>query len=123
MFENLLQGAGLLVCVGALLLVVLVAVFARNAFSGRPGRQDYPEDERIWREQGEERPRYDREEIRSRGGFGNAGARPAQRRSRPAPSGGGLLRRTGDRLADYRARRGRRSNRGEDVSSRGGFGR
>jgi hypothetical protein len=123
--ENLLQGTGLIICVGALLLVVLVAVFARNAFSGSGNRTAGREDDRIWREQGDERPRYDSDEIRSSGGFGNAGSRPAQRRSQPSSSrGSGLLRRTGDRLADYRARRsGRRSSRNDDVSSRGGFGR
>jgi hypothetical protein len=143
-FGDLLKGAGLFICIGGILLVVLVAFLARNAFGSRRQRQMDPGDERVWREEGQERPRYDSDQVESRGGFGRAPS-ASGRRERPSRDLDDRSTRSGsrerpfrdldDRLADTgggqnintypdRTRRERRDDEDDDdgVRSRGGFG-
>jgi hypothetical protein len=121
---NLLKGAGLFLCLGGVLLVVLVAFLARSVFaSRRPQRMD-TENSRVWREEGRERPRYDSDRIESSGGFGRAPTRSERRESpgrdlddRLADTGGG------QNINSYPAntRRERSDDDGDDAF-RGGFG-
>jgi hypothetical protein len=134
-----LQTVGLVVCIGGILLVVLIAFAARSLFGRRSPQQMDRNDERIWREQGQERPRHDSPEVESRGGFGNAPSGSRRERDRdfsevglPTTGRRGLddeRRESGDRLQEYRRRQDReRGNRqrddddDDDVRSRGGFG-
>jgi hypothetical protein len=142
-FGDLLTGAGLFVCIGGILLVVLVVFLARSAFGRRQQQRVDPRDERVWREEGQERPRYDSEQVESRGGFGRAPAASGQReqssrdlddRQPSSASREQPFRDLDDRLADtggeqniysYPARPRRESSDdddGDDVRSRGGFG-
>jgi hypothetical protein len=64
--SGLLQGLGLMVCVGAILLIALVA-FAARALAGRRGQN---QSQTMWNTRGQEQPRYDEPDIQTRGGFG-----------------------------------------------------
>jgi hypothetical protein len=138
-----LQTIGIVLCVGGILLVVLIAFAARSLFGRRNPQQMSRNDERVWREQGQERPRYDSPQVESRGGFGNAPSSSSSgRRERdldfadtglPATGRQDLdddRTESGDRLQNYRrqqdqARSSRSRQRDDDddeVRSRGGFG-
>lgn len=64
--SGLLQGLGLMVCVGAIVLIAVVA-FAARALAGRRGQNQSPT---MWNTRGPEQPRYDEPDIQTRGGFG-----------------------------------------------------
>jgi hypothetical protein len=66
---NLLQGIGLFVCVGAIVLVALVA-FAMRSLAGRRGQTNSTQ----WNTPGTEQPRYDDPSVQSTGGFGSVPA-------------------------------------------------
>jgi hypothetical protein len=135
--ENFLQTMGLVLCVGAILVIALGAFLFRRLSGGRSrqpalGRKD----DRMWREQGGERPRHDSSRIESRGGFGNAPSRRGAQAYTPRQSGEQIPR-TGGLPSD---RRGSNLDRGEappkrrsdqerrhdreddDIRSSGGFG-
>ena len=139
MFDNFLQGFGLIACIGAILLVVLVVGLARSVFGSRSKATGVDrEDERIRRERGSARPQYDDRRIETTGGFGDAPASSSSRRERDPDdrsSGFGRVYDAGERRSDSdrgqdlddtvdRLRRSRREDddRDNDVRSRGGFG-
>jgi hypothetical protein len=128
--ENLLQGIGLFVCIGAILLVGL-AFLARRALASRNNPRD---DRSIWTERGKERPRHDTRDIGTSGGFGNAPTsrtRPEGRQAGSPPSrgsgfGGGSTGRTSGRSSGLgsapRQQPRRERDDDDDVRSSGGFG-
>jgi len=63
---SILQGIGLFVCIGAIVLVALIAFAVRALTRGRSTN-----DPTMWNTRGEESPRYDDPKVESRGGFGN----------------------------------------------------
>jgi hypothetical protein len=116
--ENWLQGIGLVVCIGGIIVLILGVVLISSLFRRR---EQGTGGDRIWRERGPESPRYDVEDVETRGGFGNAPGRTPTRTSRRGTLGG-----LGSRLT----RRGglggssrRSSGDDDDIRSRGGFGR
>ena len=128
--SNLLQGIGLFVCVGAIILVAVIA-FAMRALMGRRGAQ---QQENMWNTRGTERPTYDDPNVETRGGFGGVpstgqrpgGNQPASRGqnqqagfgSPSAPPSGGAQ--TYDR--DRKPVRPPKRADDDDVRSSGGFG-
>jgi hypothetical protein len=128
-FGDLLQGAGLLICVGAILLAVLVFVGIRRAFAARPPNQIEGEAgvtrDRMYNQPYEtqratENPRYDSDRVESSGGFGSP--QPSSRSG--ARTYDNSRRDIDDRLdPDFDRELPRRSNRDDDdVRSSGGFG-
>jgi hypothetical protein len=131
-FGSLLRGAGIFVCVGGILLLVVIALVVRSFASRRnTGSQSAANRPQPWQKPGREQPRYDDDNIQSSGGFGRPAAgrssRPndpisSQRRSSnpetslPGQSSQGDL--------DDRLRRQRRDQSQDDdnIQSRGGFG-
>lgn len=67
---NLLQGAGIFICLSAILLVVVVAFAARSLFGSRSNRRTVQDDRDMVSQHGIEQPRYDSDRIESSGGFG-----------------------------------------------------
>ena len=116
MNSNLLQGAGLLLCIGGIVLAGLVLFGISRAFSSRSPRQD-------------DRPRYDSDEVESRGGFGNAPrtSRPSSPLPRERSSGPDLDDRLRGETGEGRSSRADRPTRQRrdddpDIRSGGGFG-
>lgn len=121
MLDNL-QGSGLLLCLGAVLLVIILFAFARRAF-GSGSRAGSRSDEQVWQQRGSERPRYDSDEIESSGGIGRG---PSTARTRDLDRD-----RNRDRIRDRdeeprsslgRERRREDRDDDDDVRSSGGFG-
>lgn len=129
--NNLLQGFGVFVCVGALLLVILAffafrALFANRAQNTRINRdvRNMPptRNPEVFDREGNERPRFDDRDVNTSGGFGNipsTGARDYPR-SRPLHEDNDLNNNGVD--DDLERRRAPRRDNEDDVSSRGGFG-
>jgi hypothetical protein len=130
-FGSLLQGIGLFLCVGAILLAVIVFVAvrafrSRNTPTQTPGNMYPPpagEPRPDLSQRGTERPTYDSPDVRTSGGFGGAPIPPTgqeypsrnvrqDRNEPPAPgiNSPEVPRRTRDRHDD------------EDIHSGGGFG-
>lgn len=124
---NLLQGLGLVVCIGAILLVVLAVA----AFRAMSRRNNPPQEPTIWNTRGEERPTYDQPDIQTRGGFGGmpaTGSRDTvmdrdfdEERNPYVDRESGERASSGDRLVDYNRDRGSEQS---DMPPRktGGFG-
>lgn len=71
---DLLQNFGMLLCIGALILVGLL-VFStlfrnRNNAANTGNRPVYDKDDRVFNEQGSARPQYDDRDVQTSGGFG-----------------------------------------------------
>jgi hypothetical protein len=117
--EGFLQTAGLLVCLGIILVVALGAFAFRRFFGSRttPNRQRGMGN--VGPQQGTERPRHDSSRVESSGGFGSSGSSVARRSSSGARS---FEDRRGEpgRQPNDRARRSPR-DRGDNPRS-GGFG-
>ena len=131
---NFLQGAGLFMCIGGIILVVLLALVVR-AFTSA-GRNNQANRNVIDQtERGHERPTYDSQRVESSGGFGSEGANiPAtgtdrdRNRARVYDTSRDVTdRQAGDPLPrlddddEVRRRRERRAD-DDDVRSSGGFG-
>ena len=146
---DLLQNFGMLLCVGALILVGLL-VFStlfrnRNKAANTPtNRPVYDQDDRVFNEQGSARPQYDDRDVQTAGGFGvpatggsnsgnsgGFGARdyPQQPRQQDAPNGDfmdlddRLRSRDRDGSDNPPVNRPRRKGDDDDIQSSGGFGR
>lgn len=128
--SNLLTGIGLFVCVGAIVLIAVVA-FAARALMGNRNKQK----ETMWNTRGEERPQYDDPNVETRGGFGgvpSTGQRDrdsgfGQTRSNQPPStprqSSGFGGSGGARSFESdRDKRNRDRADDDDVRSSGGFG-
>jgi hypothetical protein len=136
MDSNFLQGIGLLLCIGAIVVVALVA-FAARALMGNRNRQ---QDQTMWNTRGSEQPQYDDPNVESRGGFGGMpatgqqpprtgpstgtqsgfgapGNRPVSRPPAGGPPAGGAQSYDQDRSRDQPKRVD-----DDDVRSSGGFG-
>lgn len=129
MDSNFLQGAGLLLCIGGIVLAGLLVFGISRAFGSRSPRQMDRESEDVFRERGTERPRYDSDEVESHGGFGSGprSSRPSSPPRRDRTSGPDLDDRlrgdlSGDRPSrEERPARQRRDD-DPDIRSGGGFG-
>lgn len=120
--SNLLQGIGLLVCVGAIILVALVA-FAARAMSRRNTTTQNPN---MWNTQGPEQPHYNAPDVESQGGFGsvpNTGNRgEVGRGDMIGSSGFGGGANSYDQENRPSSNRPNRENDNDQISSSGGFG-
>jgi hypothetical protein len=123
--EDILQGAGLIFCIGGILLVILIAFGLRTAFGSRSPRRLDRNDPDVWRERGSEQPEVDSDRIESRGGFGNAPSQGSRRRTErdldDDRSSRGERRAGNTSIFGSRSRR-ERDDDDDDVQSRGGFG-
>ena len=125
---NLLQGLGLMVCIGAILLVALIAFAARAMSRGRNTNAN-PADPTIWNTPGSERPRYDQPDIETQGGFGGVPTTGDRTplvdrdfdRDRNPPIDDDERASSGDRLVDYNRNRGREDD-NTPPRNVGGFG-
>ena len=140
--ENLLQGVGLFLCVGAVLLAAVVFFAFRALTRGARGvnqdmNRDVDREPTVFNSPGTERPRYDTREVDSRGGFGGVPQTGSSAQvfdrdddrnidrdfNTPTTRSGGLppLDNDFDQDRDRTTRR-RRDDDDDDVRSRGGFG-
>jgi hypothetical protein len=127
-----LQTIGLIVCIGGVAVLVLGALLVRSLFGARTPRNTTREDQRIWTEQGRERPRHDSDQIRSSGGFGNAPSasrrNPGEPRQTPGTSRGsgasgfGTGRSTTNPPPPRPRDRRSSNDQDDDIRSGGGFG-
>jgi hypothetical protein len=69
--SSILQGIGLFICVGAILVIVVIA-FAARSLMGRRNQPTQQQQPTIWNTRGPEQPTYDDRDVQTRGGFGNA---------------------------------------------------
>lgn len=119
MDNNLLQGIGIFVCVGAILLVVLAVIAVRALTRNR--NQEQPT---MWNKRGDETPRYDNPDVESRGGFGGVPqtGRGAEVFDRDDEQRG--PRKAGDFGGTQPQRPTRRRDKADDddIRSSGGFG-
>ena len=115
---------GLLVCVGAVVVIALLA-FAFRALTGAGRKQ-----QNMWNTRGEEQPRYDSPDVESRGGFGGVPTTGRDRdfdrdtdinRGSTTGSSGFGGAQTYNRDRDRDRDRNRRQD-DDDVRSSGGFG-
>jgi hypothetical protein len=125
-----LQGVGLFMCVGAIILVIVVAMAIRAFTSGRKNDQ---ENRGVLNQRGNERPTYDSRRVESSGGFGSEGSNIPQTGTNQArvydDKRGISDRQAGDPLPrldrddEPRSRDRDRDRRDDDdVRSSGGFG-
>jgi hypothetical protein len=132
---NILQGIGLFVCIGAIILVALIA-FAMRSLAGRRAQDN---SSTMWNKRGTEQPRYDDPDVESSGGFGSVPAtgrrsdiadvldvedddisnRPLHRDVDPDLPRGGT---SGSRSGFGGDQPRRRDRDDDDVRSSGGFG-
>jgi hypothetical protein len=128
---SFLQGIGLFMCIGGIILVVLLALAVRSFTSGR--NKNNPANRSVLDERGNERPTYDSRRVESSGGFGSeqpsnipqTGRNRARvydtRRDVTDSTPGNPLPRIEDD-EQTRLRRERRTDDDDDVRSSGGFG-
>ena len=138
MDNNFLQGIGLFLCVGAIVLAAVVFFAFRALTRSRSNvNRDVDREPSVFNTPGTERPRYDTREVESRGGFGgvpqtgsaNVYDRDTDRGltndrdfDRTVDRSGGLPPLDNDLDQDRDRPRRRDRDDDDDVRSRGGFG-